>query len=105
MAMYYKNNVSKRRPRKYVLCANVYFSGKRDAFWDGMGSVLDIFPDPRARAVRAYATHYEPRAHSVNDAIWGDWAAIAQDMWTAIDEHAPERSEEAPAGPKTLTAR
>jgi len=104
MAMFYKNNVNRKRASGYVLCSNVYFSAKRDAFFDGMGSVLDIFPDPRSRTIRAFVTHRGPRAQSVKDAIWGDWVAVAQDMWAAIDENAPEKSKETAAG-KTLTAR
>ena len=105
MAIFYKSNVQRTRGERYVLCANTRFSSKRDAFLEGMGSVMDVFPDPRPRAIRAFVSHHGVKAVSVQEAIWGDWAAIAQDMWAAIDEHAAEKSEEAAAGTRALTTR
>lgn len=91
---------------RFVPSGKIGFSSKTDAFLDGVGSLLDIFPDPRARVIRAYVHHYAPHARSVNEAMWADWAAIGQDMGKAIEAHAPEKStKETAAGPKSLTTR
>jgi hypothetical protein len=99
--MSYKNNVKRKASGRCV----VYVSSKTDAFCDGLGTVLDIFPEPRPRTIRAFVKCHSSRPHSVSEAILGDWAAIARDMWAAIEKHAPEKSEEAARRSKTLTAR
>lgn len=84
----------------------ISFSSKTAAFLDGVGSLLEILPDPRPRVIRAFAYHHAPYARSAREAMWSDWAAIGQDMWKSIEAHAPEKStEETAAGPKNLTAR
>lgn len=105
----YQERVNKRRGSGTAcvnLSGNTRVSSKTDAFLDGVGTLLGLFPDPRPRTIRAFHCYRVPRASSVREAIWGDWAAIGQDMWTAIEAHAPEEStEEAATRLKTLPAR
>ena len=90
-----------------VQSSRIRFSSKSDAFLDGVGSLLDLYPDPRERVIRAFIFHHTtPKARSVNEALWGDWVAVGQDMLMAIEAHAPEEStEEASTGLKATLAR
>jgi hypothetical protein len=86
----------------------IWFSSKTGALLDGVGSLLDVFPDPRPRTIRAFVrNHRDVRARSVKQALLNDWAAIGQDMWAAIEAHEREESTEkaTPTGLKALTAR
>jgi hypothetical protein len=85
----------------------ILLSSKTTAFLDGVGTLLEICPDPRPRRIRAFFCHHHAsRAGSVNDSIWGDWAAIGQDMWAAIEAHEHEESAEEAAGrAESLSAR
>jgi hypothetical protein len=75
------------------------------AFFDGVATLVDIFPDPRPRTIRAFACHHTKWAASVNDAIYGDWAMVGQDMWAAIRAHDDEANEKTAAGSESLNAR
>jgi|HubBroStandDraft_1064217.scaffolds.fasta_scaffold661542_1 hypothetical protein len=90
-----------------VSSSRIRFSSKTDAFLDGVGSLLDLCPDPRERVIRAFVLHHAaPKTRSVNEALWGDWVAVGQDMLMVIEAHAPEESaEEAAAGLKATPAR
>jgi hypothetical protein len=104
----YLNRMNKRRRASTPagLSGNIMVSSTADAVLDGVGTLLEIFPDPRPRTIRAFYCYRYPRAKSVKEAILADWAAIGQDMWKAIEAHAPEKStEEAATRLKTLTAR
>ena len=89
MASYQKKFNTRSTGSCFVPSNKVRFSSKTDAFLDGVSSLLEILPDPRARLIRAYVYHYAPHARSVNEAMWADWAAIGQDMGKAIEAHAP----------------
>jgi hypothetical protein len=93
----YKMKRNKRQGRCPV-CAGLKrprLSSKTDAFLDGVGTLLEIFPDPRRRTIRAFICHHHAsHASSVGEAIWDDWASIGQDMWTAFEVHEHEESPE-----------
>jgi hypothetical protein len=74
----------------------ILVSSKADAFIDGVGTLLDIFPDPRRRTIRAFV-HRLNSPVSVMEAIEMDWGAVGRDMWEAIRAHAHEATEEDPS--------
>ena len=109
MASYHKR-INKRRIGGDTcagLSGSIRVSSKTDAFLDGVGTLLELFPAPRSRTIRAFVWHHAPHANSVREAIWGDWAAVGQDMWTAIEAHKPheEPTEEAATRLKSFSHR
>ena len=74
----------------------ILVSSKADAFIDGVGTLLDIFPDPRRRTIRAFV-HRLNSPVSVMEAIEMDWGAVGRDMWEAIRAHEHEATEEDPS--------
>ena len=111
MSFYPKKSTGNRGRHMCLLFerGNVRVSSKADAIFDGIGSLLDVFPCPRARTIRTFVYHGYKRPDSVDDAISEDWTMIGQDMWAAIRAHeheeSTESSEENIAGSKSLTAR
>jgi hypothetical protein len=67
-----------------------YLRSKRSALLEGLGSVINILPEPRSRSIRACQIPAYPV--SINEAIAADWAAVGGDMWTSI--HASEEPSE-----------
>jgi len=85
---------------------HILVSSKASAFLEGVGTLLEIYPNPRPRTIRAFVCHHMPDAGSVKEAIWGDWAAIGQDMWAAFEAREHEESpKEAATGAKSFSAR
>lgn len=105
-----KRKIQKWNALRNAAIEGVWVSSKADAFLDGMGSLLEVFPGPQHRTIRAFLCHHSPRASSVAEAIRGDWAVVGQDMWTAIKAHEHEEStqeshEEAAAGFEPINSR
>jgi hypothetical protein len=63
------------------------------AFIDGIATLAGAFPEPRARTIRAFK-HQLPQWASVESALAHDWAAVGQDLWSAIKAHKHEAEEE-----------
>jgi hypothetical protein len=63
------------------------------AFIDGIATLADAFPEPRERTIRAIK-HQLPQWASVESAVAHDWAAVGQDLWSAIKAHKHEATEE-----------
>ena len=64
------------------------------ALIDGVATLFDIFPEPRARTIRAFKHHPE-QWESVESALAHDWVVVGQDMSSAIKVHQHEANEEA----------
>lgn len=107
-------SIEKRRKLHKCIAARegILVSSKADALMDGVGTLLDIFPDPRHRTIRAFVRGWKsPR--SVMEAIEMDWAAVGHDMWEAmrlheceaIRAHEHEATEENPATTSNVATR
>src|SRR5271170_89050 len=86
-----------------VLYRKVHLCSKTAAFIDGIGSLLDILPEPRSRSIRAFEGGFAWPS-SVDAAIAADWGAVGMDMWTAIDEYEATHKE-ITAGQEQLVSR
>jgi hypothetical protein len=83
----------------------IHLASKASAFWDGFGTLLDLFPTPRTRCIRAYYLEgANRRSASVKAAIARDWVAVGQDMRTAIAKY-EESPEETAIRSSPITAR
>lgn len=67
-------------------CGSVEARPAYVAFIDGVATLFDVFPEPRARTIRAF--HHRPDEwSSVESALAHDWGVVGQDMWSAIKAH------------------
>ncbi len=63
------------------------------AIIDGVATLLDIFPEPRARTIRAFKCR-PTEWTSVESALAHDGFMLGQDMWAAIRSHEHEEATE-----------
>ena len=64
------------------------------AIIDGVATLFDICPEPRARTIRAFK-HHPTQWESVESALAHDWVVVGQDMSSAIKVHEHKANEEA----------
>ena len=79
---------------KRETCSGVHPRHAHVSFIDGIATLVDVFPEPRPRTIRAFK-HYIPQWVSIDSALAHDWAVLGQDMWSAIKAHENEANEEA----------
>ena len=76
-----------------------------DAFLDGVGTLVELIPDPRPRTIRAFTRHRTSRASSLENALLQDWLMVGRDMWAAIQTHEHEDTKEASTEAESFTIR